>query len=375
VRKAALLAVNVIVSLGLVELGLRILRPAPLFERIVVEDNFPTESPERLQYTLSPNRKLIYVPKSGSGEYNRDGYRGPIFPLERPRGLFRIVVIGDSVVEGLGVEVEQRFTSVLAERLGPRYEIINLGVRGYGLVQEVEYLKQKGLAYAPDHVMVGITHNDLRVDSAEWNSLARKFEAMEESAFYRAYYEVRDGVWARLLDLHLVRHLLFLRLQAEQGEGPFALEQAKEDHTLAPEEAVALVAELAALAGEHGFGLSFLLLPVNASRRALELVAEAALEHDLPVLDLDAMATDAFPAAEKPDLFLFRDPCHLTPEASIWTAERILENLDALLRGSSAPARGPHGVPAEAFTTRIPFPREYPEGVHGRAGGSSVPER
>jgi hypothetical protein len=184
VKKAALLVTfNLVISLAGVEVGLRILRPAPLFERIVVDDTFPTQESQKLQYVLSPNRKLIYVPKPDSGEFNHDGYRGPLYPRERQPGSTRVVVIGDSVVEGLGVDADERFTSVLSEKLGPGYEIINLGVRGYGLVQEVEYLKEKGLAYAPDHVMFGITHNDLRVDSAEWNSLVKKFKSMEESSF------------------------------------------------------------------------------------------------------------------------------------------------------------------------------------------------
>jgi len=29
---------------------------------------------------------------------------------------------------------------------------------------------------------------------------------------------------------------------------------------------------------------------------------------------------------------LFHDPCHLTPQASLWTAERIQEQLESLIR-------------------------------------------
>jgi lysophospholipase L1-like esterase len=327
-RALLLFVLYLVVPLVGVELGLRILRPAPLFERIVIDD--PTPKPGELQYVLSPNRNLIYVPKPGSGEFNRDGYRGPLVPRERQPGRSRIVVLGDSVVEGWGVEVDQRFTSLLATRLGPGYEVVNLGVRGYGLLQELEYLKVKGLHYAPDHVLFGITYNDLWVRSAEWRALVRKFEKMEGSAFYRSYYDVRDGFHSRLLDLHLYRHLLFLLARPDPAAEPFGLEESEAQHSLDRAKVAELLAELAALAEAHDFDVAFFLLPVNADRHVLEVVGEAAREHDWPVLDLDAEATRQLGPEAKLDLFLPKDPCHLTPDGNAWTAERLAEHIERL---------------------------------------------
>jgi len=337
VKRLALVLAYLVVPLVGTELGLRWFRPAPLFERIVVDDTAPTPNPEKLQYELSPNRNLVYVPRPGSGEFNADGYRGPLVPRERRPGRTRIVAIGDSVTEGLGVEADERFTTVLAERLGDDYEVVNLGVRGYGLLQELEYLKEKGLAYRPDHVFFGITYNDIWVRSAEWVSLVQKFEAMERSGFYRRYYAARDGLQSRLLDSHLYRHLLYRFADADPASEPFALEESETQHTLDREAVAELMGELASLARAHDFGVSFVMLPVNGSRLVFEVVEEAAHPHGWPVFDLDAETRRAFAEDARLALFLPNDPCHLTVAGNTWTGEHLAAALAPLFR--SPPAR------------------------------------
>lgn len=114
---------SILIGLAITELLTFFFLPAPLFRKI----NVTTLGRE---YMLSPNKTLIYEPKPGGGEFNKYGYRGKEFAYERNKKK-RIVFIGDSVVEGIGVKPHERFTELLNNKLGNGFEVINLGVSGY----------------------------------------------------------------------------------------------------------------------------------------------------------------------------------------------------------------------------------------------------
>jgi lysophospholipase L1-like esterase len=97
---------------------------------------------------------------------NAEGFRGPSRPLAKPAGTTRIVGLGDSVMFGWGVDEGEDYLSVMVARLNARgqaWDVVNTAVPGYNTVMEVETLKKKGLAYAPDIVVVGYCVNDLEL--------------------------------------------------------------------------------------------------------------------------------------------------------------------------------------------------------------------
>jgi len=93
-------------------------------------------------------------------QYNSMGFRGEGHATEKPTGAVRIVVIGDSVTEGYGVEWDNVFASVVQSQLGTRYEVISLGMGGLNTPQEVHVLEEVGVQYAPDYVVVNFVLND-----------------------------------------------------------------------------------------------------------------------------------------------------------------------------------------------------------------------
>ena len=76
-------------------------------------------------------------------------------PPANSEGLFRIAVLGDSFVWGVGANYGQRFTEVLEKALG-HPEVLNYGVSGYGTTQELIQLDTV-LARDPDYVIVAFT--------------------------------------------------------------------------------------------------------------------------------------------------------------------------------------------------------------------------
>jgi lysophospholipase L1-like esterase len=69
-------------------------------------------------------------------------------------------VLGDSFTYGLGVGDDQTYCARLAAEL-PGLEVINAGVNGYGTAQQLILLREDGLRFAPDIVVVGFFVNDL----------------------------------------------------------------------------------------------------------------------------------------------------------------------------------------------------------------------
>jgi lysophospholipase L1-like esterase len=92
--------------------------------------------------------------------HNSLGFRSPEIPPEKPEGVCRIVVLGDSFAYGVGVENEETFSARI-EELDPRLQVINTGVNGYGTAQQLLTLAEKGLRFEPDLVIVAFFWNDV----------------------------------------------------------------------------------------------------------------------------------------------------------------------------------------------------------------------
>lgn len=76
-------------------------------------------------------------------------------------GIIRVAVLGDSFVFGSGVRQDETLTHQLAARLGPSFEVVNLGVPGYGTDQALLTLRRWGPLLAPDVVLTGFFWNDI----------------------------------------------------------------------------------------------------------------------------------------------------------------------------------------------------------------------
>jgi hypothetical protein len=90
------------------------------------------------------------------------GLRDDEVAIPKPPGTFRIVLLGDSFVEGAQVSVGQPSSEVLERALNAlptgagrptRYEVVNAGVGGWGPGEEYLWLKTEGLGLQPDVVI------------------------------------------------------------------------------------------------------------------------------------------------------------------------------------------------------------------------------
>ena len=94
---------------------------------------------------------------------NSRGLRDDEVQVPKPRGVFRILLLGDSMTAGLEVAKQETFEAVCEARLGGygRVEVVNAGVRGYNVDNILGFLQDEGLSYHPDVVVYLFVDNDL----------------------------------------------------------------------------------------------------------------------------------------------------------------------------------------------------------------------
>jgi lysophospholipase L1-like esterase len=101
---------------------------------------------------------------------NSRGWRDREFTLERPGGVMRIVMLGDSFTEGWGVPEQETFSKRI-ERFysehGVKAEAINTGVGNWNTVQEVELFLTDAYRYHPDIVVLNFVFNDAEPVTAD----------------------------------------------------------------------------------------------------------------------------------------------------------------------------------------------------------------
>ncbi len=97
---------------------------------------------------------------------SQHGWRDYDYSYDKPAGSFRIVVLGDSVTNGHGVNLSDIYAKQLEKKLSEsggravHYQVILLSIGALNTEQEVHLLELEGLKYDPDLVLVGYVLND-----------------------------------------------------------------------------------------------------------------------------------------------------------------------------------------------------------------------
>jgi len=98
-------------------------------------------------------------------EINELGLRDdPMQSPEKPNGTFRVLMLGDSFVQGYTVEREDLFVDQLEhwwQAEGRTVDVINAGTEAWSTDQEVLWLQQNGAAFEPDLVLLFPYENDI----------------------------------------------------------------------------------------------------------------------------------------------------------------------------------------------------------------------
>ena len=171
VKNSPLILGSILITLVLVEIVLR-----QFFYPVAVSSDYRRPDPV-LGWRLEPNIHITVqnIEFTIPLETNSRGWRDVEHTFEKPPGTFRIVVLGDSFMEAYSVALEDAFhrqlQALISESQSTQVEVINLGVGGYGTLQEYLAFAEEGVRYQPDLVLLAFyTTNDVRDNSLQLES-------------------------------------------------------------------------------------------------------------------------------------------------------------------------------------------------------------
>ncbi|MBN1564718.1 MAG: hypothetical protein JXA10_12805 [Anaerolineae bacterium] len=153
----------------------------------------------RVGYELRPYQGYEYISQSDefaiTVKHNSRGLHDVEHILEKPVGVFRILILADSYGHAREVPLEAHFARQLEALLndsapeGMTFEVINAGHFGLGTVQEYLYYTTEGYRYDPDLVLLGFYVGNDVLDN--YGPLIRQWNAVETVDF--PHYEYVSG--------------------------------------------------------------------------------------------------------------------------------------------------------------------------------------
>ncbi len=136
-------------------------------DRLAGLAGLPDETGESLDQVAHPSnysRLKENLEYSYLFQTNSQGLRYPEIPLHKPAGEVRVLVLGDSFVEGEGVRAEATFEALMEKsfsRGGKTVRFINMGLAGTGPYEYGRVLSRIGYRYEPDLVLLMFYANDV----------------------------------------------------------------------------------------------------------------------------------------------------------------------------------------------------------------------
>jgi len=158
---------------------------------------------------------------------NSMGYRGPLVNVDKPKGTYRIVLLGGSTTNGYGVNddstIDAHMRRLLPERFpGLCFEVVNLALGGYDSYQDYERMRVDGTKLKPNLVIVNSGINDVR--NAQFDNLSAPPDPRTlfwENVMQQMREEVTHGVSLQTLAnhyLYLARLPGFIRELLQQRQ-------------------------------------------------------------------------------------------------------------------------------------------------------------
>jgi hypothetical protein len=168
---------------------------------------------------------MVFVPEAGRKvrlRFNSVGFRGRDWSLEKPPGVRRIAIFGDSMVSGLEMDEPDILASQLERLLNQaqsrvRWEVLNFGLSGASPADQLVLYRELAARYQPDIVLGSyFCGNDLTDSTPQLSNNPRNYFELDDSG--RLYQLPTSAVRKRFSDL-LNRYSRFYVWQKEATRG------------------------------------------------------------------------------------------------------------------------------------------------------------
>lgn len=154
---ALLLATTILVLIVGAEIALRIAYHPENLGTVIRYDDL-------LGWSLVPGATFISHDTGRGLHYRIDvnsiGLRDDEVVMPKPKGRKRVLILGDSIAFGSGVEAHERFSDLLKHELPDDTDVINAGVPGWGNDQELLFYERDLRRLEPDVVVLAFTANN-----------------------------------------------------------------------------------------------------------------------------------------------------------------------------------------------------------------------
>lgn len=118
--------------------------------------------------SFKPDAKINSIKESFAlRNVNSMGYLGPSYPFAKESNTYRIVLIGDSFVEGIQVAEKHHFRYIIEDHLRAKLknktiQVINLGRSGLDFRRMYIHYTELAKKFSPDVVIVFVNESDFR---------------------------------------------------------------------------------------------------------------------------------------------------------------------------------------------------------------------
>jgi hypothetical protein len=153
---------------------------------------------------------------------NHEGFWDTRHEIKKPPGKKRILFLGDSFTIGYGIQKKDRFSDVIAKQAPEHVEIMNMGMWGYSMDQELLVLTDLGLQYNPDVVVASIFLDDFFCANLfsvnEGRYIKPKFSIAPDGALHLGNVPVPDNSGKSMVRNFLVTRINLLRNRLSVGQ-------------------------------------------------------------------------------------------------------------------------------------------------------------
>ncbi len=170
----------------------------------VQESTWPAEFNPRLGFVFKPNSTLKWsnvIDYSVTQKANSVGFLDYEHSFEKPRGTYRVLLLGDSFIEAVQVETKDKIQAILQEKLQKKYpfrkpEVIALGFSGCGTSNVLSFYEELGRKYKPDLVVIVFVYNDFANNSPLLESIRNGWDPYKSP---RLFFEKKgENDYARI---------------------------------------------------------------------------------------------------------------------------------------------------------------------------------
>lgn len=289
---------------------------------------------------------------------NALGIRGSAITVEKPPGVRRVLIVGDSTVYGHGVEDQATFSARLDAMTGQTVEVLNGGVPGYSSSQTLNLLRMRLLKTDPDVLVIASLWSDNNFDS---------FVDRELLAQHRSYRDGISGKMFAVLEQSAVFRFLDWKLRLANNEKAvnevgWMLGREPQGHRrrVAVNDYARNLQTMCELMHANGGEVVFLTLANRVDLGAKttgahawtlyrDVMSDIAQQNAAPVVDV----VSAFQLSELNIDTLFLDEMHPTADGHELIAEALSTALSPWLNGESlngSASKGPISRYADPFS-------------------------